>query len=169
MVQSAGIVLWRSGRGTAGDEPTARDTIEVLLAHPGGPFWARKDQHAWSIPKGEFDPDTEPAWHAARREFEEELGVPCPAEDAIALPSFRAGNKTLHAWLVAGDIDPTSIGPDDDHRSTVEMVWPPRSGSVVTFPEVDRVEWVGLDRAAEKLHKGQAPLVAAIRHALGQD
>lgn len=167
MTHSAGIVLWRVAPADSLGEPVSSGEIEVLLAHPGGPFWAKKDEHAWSIPKGEFDPHTESAWEAARREFEEEIGAPCPADHPVALPPFRAGKKTLHAWLIAGDFDPTTVTAEDDHRSMVEMVWPPRSTSVVTFPEVDRVEWVRLDRAVHKLHKGQAPLVAAVRHALG--
>lgn len=167
MRHSAGIVLWRPAPGTVSNRAPTAAEIEVLLAHPGGPFWASKDDHAWSIPKGEFDPDEEGPWDAACREFEEELGAPCPHHRATALEPFRAGKKLLHPWLVAADFDPAPITPDDTHRSMAEIVWPPRSGSVVTFPEIDRVEWVPLDRAARKLHKGQTPLVDAVRSALG--
>lgn len=160
MAHSAGIVLWRSTGEPGEADPGSR--IEILLAHPGGPFWAKKDEHAWSIPKGEFDPDEEPAWQAARREFEEELGVEPPVADAVALAPFRAGTKTLHAFAVEGGFDPSAISPDDRHRSMVEIVWPPRSKQMATFPEVDRVAWTRLEEAAPKLHKGQAPLVAML-------
>lgn len=164
MTHSAGIVLWRIGPS---DPPAIHEPIiELLLAHPGGPFWASKDEHAWSIPKGEFDPDHESPWDAARREYEEELGVAAPVDGAVTIPPFRAGKKILHAWAVAGDFDPATIRADDEHRSTVQTVWPPRSKTLITFPEVDRVAWVGLDEAPSKLHKGQAPLVEAIRRCI---
>ena len=151
---TAGIVVWRhadrSGQPKAG--------IEILLVHPGGPFWAKKDEHAWSIPKGEFDPDDETPINAARREFEEELGQPAPGGDLLTLDPFRAGKKRLHAFAVEGDFDTTAIKPDDTHRSMVDLEWPPRSGEVAHFPEIDRAAWFELAKAAEKLHKGQAPL-----------
>ena len=165
MKHSAGIVLWR----VAEPDPEAgldATTIDLLLAHPGGPFWAKKDEHAWSIPKGEFDPDHEQPWDAARREFEEELGVAPPSADVVTIPAFRAGNKMLHAFAVEGAFDPASISSRDRHRSVVEIVWPPRSKETVGFPEVDRVAWIELDRCPAKLHKGQAPLVPALSQLL---
>ncbi len=159
MTQSAGIVLWR--RRSA--------TLEVLLVHPGGPFWASKDEHAWSIPKGEFDPDVEAAVDAARREYEEELGIAPPdttTSPPVTIPPFRAGRKTIHVFAVEGDFDPTSIDPEDRHRSLVTMTWPPRSDRTVEFPEVDRVEWCPIDQASAKLHKGQAPVVAGVLAAI---
>ncbi len=159
MIQSAGIVLWRRR------PPTNSAALEVLLVHPGGPFWANKDEHAWSIPKGEFDLDTEAAVDAARREFEEELGTAPPAaatSPPATIPPFRAGRKTIHAFAVEGDFDPASIDPEDRHRSPVTMMWPPRSNRTIEFPEVDRVEWFSIDQASVKLHKGQAPVVAGI-------
>ena len=159
MIPSAGIVLWR--RRSAG--------LEVLLAHPGGPFWAKKDEHAWSIPKGEFDPDVEAALEAARREFKEELGTAPPdviSSPPVTIPPFRAGRKTIHAFAVEGDFDPASIAPEDRHRSLVTMVWPPRSERTTEFPEIDRVAWFSIEQAPAKLHKGQAPVVAGLLAAL---
>lgn len=152
MTHSAGIVLHRRGP----------DGTEILLVHPGGPFWANKDEHAWSIPKGEYDPDSEDAEQAAVREFTEELGHRVPDGPRQALPPFRAGKKTIAAWLVAGDLDPEQI-----RSNHVELEWPPRSGTMTSFPEVDRAAWVRLDDEAEgKLHKGQRPLVELVSAAL---
>lgn len=155
MTHSAGIVLWRQ-----------RAELEILLVHPGGPFWANKQDHAWSIPKGEFDPSDESAFDAACREFEEELGSPPPTVPAIGLQPFRAGKKTLHAWLLEGEFDPTTVTPDDVHRSMVEITWPPRSDRTVSFPEVDRAQWVTLSAAVALLHKGQAPIADLVRDGL---
>jgi predicted NUDIX family NTP pyrophosphohydrolase len=150
---SAGIVLHRrSGRGH-----------EILLVHPGGPFWAGKDEHAWSIPKGEYDPEVEDGEAAAVREFAEELGHPLPDRPRRALPAVRAGRKTIRAWLVDGDLDPTEI-----RSNTFEMEWPPRSGRQRSFPEVDRAAWCDLETAATRLHKGQRPLIALIEAELAQ-
>ncbi|MEM7322400.1 MAG: NUDIX domain-containing protein [Actinomycetota bacterium] len=138
---------------------------EVLLVHPGGPFWAGKDEHAWSVPKGEFDPSAEAPIDAAAREFTEELGHPPPETDRSRwreLPSFRAGRKTLHCWLVDGDFDTTTIASNE-----FEMEWPPRSGSTARFPEVDAARWFPIEVAATKLHKGQRPLCELILDALG--
>lgn len=158
---SAGIVLYRR---TAPGEPLER-SVEILLVHPGGPFWANKDEHGWSIPKGEFDPGTEAAADAARREFVEELGRPAPTPPAdvppVILDPLRAGRKTIHGVLVAGDFDPEPIA-----SNTVEIEWPPRSGRRIDVPEVDRAEWYRLDTARTKLHKAQAPIVDLIVSAL---
>lgn len=158
---SAGIVLYRGPVATESIE----QSVEILLVHPGGPFWANKDEHGWSIPKGEFDPDREPAVEAARREFAEELGRPAPTPPAgvpeVALDPFRAGRKTIHAVLIAGDFDPEPIV-----SNTVEIEWPPRSGRHIEVPEIDRAEWCSLAGARTRLHKGQAPIVDLIVSAL---
>ncbi len=137
------------------------DIVELLLVHPGGPFWAKKDEHAWSIPKGEFDPDSEDARLAAMREFTEELGCPPPAGPMVALSTFRAGSKTIWAWLVRGDLDPSAIV-----SNRFEMEWPPRSGRTQSFPEVDKAAWFPLDQARHQLHKNQALLVDLVTDAL---
>lgn len=158
---SAGIVLYRRTDETGPLE----HSVEILLVHPGGPFWADKDEHGWSIPKGEFEPDDEAATDAARREFAEELGRPAPDPPAdvpeVALEPLRAGRKTIHAVLLAGDFDPEPIA-----GNTVEIEWPPRSGRHLEVPEIDRAEWYSLAEARTRLHKGQAPIVDLIVSAL---
>jgi predicted NUDIX family NTP pyrophosphohydrolase len=137
--QSAGLLLYR-WRGRA---------PEVFLVHPGGPFWAKKDVGAWSVPKGEFTGDEDPL-AAARREFAEETGL-SPAGEFQSLGSVKqSGGKIVHVWAIEGDADPAAIV---SNRFTLE--WPPRSGRVQEFPEVDRAAWFSPDVAAEKLHAGQ--------------
>lgn len=136
---------------------------EILLVHPGGPFWAKKDTNGWSIPKGEYDPDSEDAESAAVREFAEELGHVLPDEPRYELPTFRAGRKVISAWLVAGDLDADAIVSND-----FEMEWPPKSGRMQRFPEVDRAAWYTLTEARIKLHKGQIPICDLIEQALGE-
>ncbi|MEU3935788.1 NUDIX domain-containing protein [Streptomyces sp. NPDC029044] len=141
MKRSAGLLLFH---------PTDNG-IDVLLGHMGGPFFARRDAGAWTVPKGEYEPD-EPAWEAARREFREELGLPPPDGDAIDLGEVRQTNgKIVTAWAVRADLDPASIVP-----GTFRMEWPPRSGRLQEFPELDRVAWFGLDRARAVIVKAQA-------------
>jgi predicted NUDIX family NTP pyrophosphohydrolase len=126
----------------------------VLLVHPGGPMWAPRDLGAWSIPKGEVEPGEAPL-DAALREFAEELGSPAPAGEPVAIGEVRLkSGKRVWAWALAGDLDVSSVV-----SSTFEMAWPPRSGSMQTFPEVDRAEWFGLDLAKEKLNPAQAAFV----------
>ena len=129
---------------------------EVLIVHPGGPFWARKDEGAWSIPKGEFDPESEEPLAVAEREFREELGSAAPSGERIDLGEVRqSGGKRVVAWAVEGqDFDPGTIV-----SNTFEMEWPPRSGSMGTFPEVDRAEWCSTTVARAKLLEGQVPFV----------
>jgi len=140
---SAGILLFRR-RG---------DAIEVLLVHPGGPFWARKDAGAWSIPKGEHDEGEDPEL-AARREFAEELG--CDVEgELIPLGDVRQKNgKRVVAWAAEGDFDCSLL-----RSNTFRMEWPPKSGRQAEFPEVDRAEWFTADDARGKMHTGQAELI----------
>jgi len=130
--------------------------LEVLLVHPGGPFWTRKDEGAWSIPKGEFDPDEEPAV-AARREFIEETGVD-PGADLLPLAVIAQSRaKTVHAFAVEGDLDPAAIA-----SNVFEIEWPPRSGRLQAFPEIDRAQWFGLDDARRKIVTGQRPILDAL-------
>jgi len=158
---TAGIAVWR--RASLGQTRRSEGAtgIEILLVHPGGPFWAKKDEHAWSIPKGELNENESPA-DAAVREFNEEVGQPVPEGELVALDPFRAGKKWLHAYTVEGDIDAELVDPNDTHRSMVELVWPPRSDRKQLFPEVDRAAWFDLAEAPIKLHKGQAPLVGLL-------
>ncbi|MEU1804647.1 NUDIX domain-containing protein [Streptomyces sp. NPDC019937] len=134
--RSAGILLHR-GTGPA---------TEVLLGHMGGPFWAAKDERAWSVPKGEYAEDELPE-AAARREFQEELGLPPPAGDLRPLGTVRqTGGKLVTVWALAGDLDPERITP-----GTFAMEWPRGSGRTREFPEIDRVAWLDLDRARTKI------------------
>lgn len=124
-------------------------SLEVLLVHPGGPFWAKKDEGAWSIPKGEIESDEDP-FVAARREFEEEVGVSVVG-DVIALePVRQPGGKLVYAWAVEMDLDPARL-----KSNTFTMEWPPKSGRIGEFPEIDRAEWFTLDVARRKIVKGQ--------------
>jgi predicted NUDIX family NTP pyrophosphohydrolase len=141
---SAGLLLHRVRDGRR----------EVLLVHPGGPFWANKDEHAWSIPKGEFDPTTEDAWATAAREFTEETGVEVPDGQPVSLGEVRQSRKIVHVWALEGSVD-----LDELHSNTFEMEWPPRSGRTQTFPEVDRAAWFDLDTARTKLHEAQVAIV----------
>ena len=151
---SAGIALWRTGDG---------GSVEVLLVHPGGPYWRGKNEHAWSIPKGEFDPHREDPEQCARREFAEELGTGLPAEtELIELPVIKASGKHIHAFLAAGDFDSSSV-----RSNTTEVEWPPRSGQLIMIPEVDAAAWIRLDEAVHYLHKGQAGLVDGMVALLG--
>lgn len=134
-----------------------RESVEVLIAHMGGPFWARKDAGAWSIPKGEYDVDEEPLT-AALREFAEEMGSPPPPGTPVPLGTVKqSGGKTVTTFAVAGDFDLAGF-----HSNTFEMEWPRGSGRTQEFPEVDRAEWVTVDVAREKLVKGQIPVLDAL-------
>jgi predicted NUDIX family NTP pyrophosphohydrolase len=127
--------------------------LEVLLVHPGGPFWARKDAGAWSIPKGEVDP-TEAPLAAARREFTEETGFPAEGRFQPLTPITQAGGKIVHAWAVEGDLDPADL-----RSNSFTIEWPPRSGRQAAFPEVDRAAWFPLKVAREKINPAQAALL----------
>lgn len=137
--RSAGILLFRR-----------RGDLEVLLGHLGGPFWARRDAGAWSIPKGEHDAAEAPE-AAARREFAEELGLPVPPVDLVALGSARqAGGKVVTVWAGESDLDVAAV-----RLGTFSLEWPPRSGRVQEFPELDRVEWCGLGVARDRVVAAQ--------------
>jgi predicted NUDIX family NTP pyrophosphohydrolase len=140
---SAGILLWR--RGPEG--------LEVFLGHMGGPFWARKQERAWSVPKGLIDAGEE-ALDAARREFAEEIGVPAPEGDYVELGTYRyASGKALTVFAAEG----TWFDPGEIEGGMFEMEWPPRSGRLASFPEIDRAAWVPVARARELLVAGQVP------------
>ena len=141
--KSAGLLLFR--RTPAG--------VEVLLVHPGGPLWAKKDEGAWSIPKGEIDADEAPL-AAARREFEEELGSPVSGQFIALAPIRQASGKVVHAWAVEADFDPATFT-----SGMFSMEWPPRSGQQQEFPEVDRAEWFSIDNARRKINKAQSELL----------
>ena len=142
--RSAGILLHRRRDGAS----------EVLLVHPGGPFWAKKDAGAWSIPKGEYE-DGEDARACALREFAEELGTPPPDGELVDLGEVRQrGGKIVAAWALEGDADADAV-----RSNTFAMEWPPRSGTMREFPEVDRAAWFGLDEARERILPAQAPLL----------
>ena len=148
---SAGLLLYRR---TAGE-------VEVLLAHPGGPFWASKDQGAWSIPKGEYAPGEEPL-AVAVREFEEETGAQ-PRGDFLPLGEIvQPGRKVVSAWAVAGDFEVASL-----KSNLFELEWPPKSGRKSSFPEVDRAEWFSIADARGKILRGQAPFLDRLLAAVG--
>jgi predicted NUDIX family NTP pyrophosphohydrolase len=149
--RSAGILLYRLPAGGP----------EVLLGHPGGPLWARRDAGAWSVPKGEYGPDEDPL-AAARREFTEELGLPVPAGEPLPLGSVKqSGGKVVTVWALPGDLDPDTVRP-----GVFAMEWPPRSGRTQEFAEVDRVGWFDLVLAREKLLRGQLPFLDRLVSAL---
>ncbi len=137
---SAGLVVYRIQEGR----------LEIFLVHPGGPFWARKDAGAWSIPKGEFI-DPEDPLEAARREFREETGHEIDGSFLPLTPRKQAGGKTVHAWAVQGDIDPERV-----RSNTFTMEWPRGSGRQKEFPEVDRAEWFEVEEARRRILPGQA-------------
>jgi predicted NUDIX family NTP pyrophosphohydrolase len=141
--ESAGILLYRLSAGAP----------EVLLVHPGGPFWAKKDLGAWSIPKGELAPGEDPLARA-KAEFEEETGAPINGDFTALQPCRQAGGKRIQAWAVEGAFDPACL-----RSNTFTLEWPPRSGRRQEFPEVDRAEWFDLATARTKINSGQLPLL----------
>ena len=149
---SAGVLAWR--RRAAGPE--------FLLVHPGGPFWAKKDAAAWSIPKGLVG-EGEETWAAARREFLEELGQPIAGEAIELAPCPTGSGKLILAWLVEADLDVSALV-----SNRFEIEWPPRSGQRASFPEVDRAAWFDAATAAWKIHKGQRPILADAQRRLGR-
>jgi predicted NUDIX family NTP pyrophosphohydrolase len=148
---SAGILLFRRPAGG----------LQLLLAHPGGPFWAKKDEHAWSIPKGEFDPAVETPAQAALRELAEELGASVPGPMLPLSAVKQPGGKVVHAFAVEQDFDPAALV-----SNLFTLEWPPRSGRQQQFPEVDRVAWFSLEESRTKLLVGQLPLVDELERLL---
>jgi predicted NUDIX family NTP pyrophosphohydrolase len=141
--KSAGLIMYRIRNGI----------LEVLLVHPGGPFWSKKDLAAWSIPKGEYDPDEEPL-EAARREFKEETGLDAHGDFLEFTPIKQKGSKVVSAWAFKGDCNPESI-----KSNNFFLEWPPRSGRLVEFPEIDRAAWYTIEEARKKILKGQIPFL----------
>jgi predicted NUDIX family NTP pyrophosphohydrolase len=150
MTVSAGMLLFRESGGR----------IEVLLAHPGGPFWVGKDEGAWTIPKGALGEGEEPLT-AARREFEEEMG-PVPAGAAVGLdPVKQPGGKLVHAFAMRGDFDASHV-----KSNTFMLEWPPRSGRIRSYPEIDRAGWFPLEEARRKILRGQTPFLSQLEELL---
>jgi predicted NUDIX family NTP pyrophosphohydrolase len=150
-VVSAGVLLYRRNGGV----------LEVLLAHQGGPFWTNKDVGHWTIPKGEVEPGE--AWiDVARREFAEETGLELDVHEDLPLGEIiQKSGKTVVAWGIEGDLDPALA-----HSNTFSLEWPPRSGRFQDFPEIDRVEWFGLDEARRRLKAAQLPFIERLMAAL---
>jgi predicted NUDIX family NTP pyrophosphohydrolase len=143
---SAGLLMFRRGD----------DRIEVLLVHPGGPFWAKKDLGSWSLPKGEYSEGEDPL-AAARREFQEETGIR-PEGKFLSLGQVRqAGGKVVSGWAFEGDLDPASL-----KSNTFALEWPPKSGKMREFPEVDRAGWFSIEEAGQKILPGQVGLLDAL-------
>jgi predicted NUDIX family NTP pyrophosphohydrolase len=145
--QSAGLLVYRKRDGKT----------EVLLVHPGGPFWKNKDAGAWSIPKGEFATGEDPL-DVAKREFQEETGLTIDGSFQPLAPIKQRGGKTVYAWAVEADLDVSHV-----KSNTFTMEWPPRSGKQQEFPEVDRAEWFSLDAATEKINDGQRELLQQLQ------
>jgi predicted NUDIX family NTP pyrophosphohydrolase len=141
--ESAGVLLYRRRNGA----------LEVLLVHPGGPYWAKKDAGAWTIPKGEIAPGEAPL-DAAQREFREETGHAIAGPFRPLQPVRQSGRKIVHAWAVEGDLDAASV-----RSNSFEIEWPPRSGRRRSFPEIDRAHWFGMDEARRKINPAQAALL----------
>jgi predicted NUDIX family NTP pyrophosphohydrolase len=144
--RSAGILMYR--RGDKG--------LELLLVHPGGPFWRKRDAGAWSIPKGEYSPGEDPLAVAAR-EFEEETGARARGEFQPLGELIQKGGKIVAAWAVEGDLDPATI-----NSNTFEIEWPPKSGRKATFPEIDRAGWFSPEQAREKILPSQSPFITRL-------
>ena len=149
---SAGILMYRRSPANA--------PLEILLVHPGGPFWAKKDLGAWSIPKGEID-EEEPI-DTARREFFEETGTKLAGELLPLAPQKLKNGKNVYAWAVAGDLDPASVA-----SNTFETEWPPHSGKVQSFPEIDKAAWFSVQLAIQKINPGQAGFIYELINKLG--
>jgi predicted NUDIX family NTP pyrophosphohydrolase len=150
--RSAGIVMYRE----------VGSTRELLLVHPGGPFWVKKDEGAWSIPKGEYEPDEDPL-AAAKREFAEELGSALPGGDYLDLGEVvQPSRKRLVVFAIEGDFDPATLT-----SNLFEMEWPPKSGQMQSFPEVDRAAWFAPDEARKKILPGQVPFIDRLLARLG--
>ena len=164
--RSAGLLLFRRGASPGGASRRDGD-VEILLAHPGGPFFARRDEGHWTIPKGEPDTAEDDLLAVARREFAEEVGSEAPAggpkgEPPVSLGTIvQKGGKVVHAWALEGDLD-----PDAAVSNTFEMEWPPRSGRRTIFPEIDRVAWFPPEEARRRLKPTQVPFVDRLVEAI---
>jgi predicted NUDIX family NTP pyrophosphohydrolase len=150
--KSAGLLLFREVSGR----------LEVLLVHPGGPFWAKKDEGVWSIPKGEFEDNEEPL-AAARREFEEETGFTSDGEMVALKPLRQSSGKLVYAWAMKGDVDPAGL-----RSNTFSLEWPPKSGQYRKVPEIDRAAWFTVEAAGRKILKGQAAFLVQLQEMVGK-
>lgn len=150
MKKSAGLLMYRHAAGE----------LRVLLAHPGGPFWRAKDDGAWTLPKGEYEPPEEPL-DAAIREFAEETGAPASPPYLPLGEVVQKSGKRIQAWAFAGEFDPAQL-----RCNMFEMEWPPRSGRLQSYPEIDRVAWFALDEARRKIIAAQLPLLDRLEAAL---
>ena len=150
--KSAGILLYRFHN----------NLTEVLLVHPGGPFWAKKDLGAWSIPKGEFGPGEDPL-DAAKRELEEETGIKAEGNFIELTPVKQKSGKLVYAWSLQKDIDPAVV-----KSNSFEMEWPPKSGKVKSFPEIDKAAWYAMDEARKKIVEGQMTLLIELEAKLDE-
>ncbi|NIM49939.1 MAG: NUDIX domain-containing protein [Gemmatimonadales bacterium] len=148
---SAGLLMYRVREGT----------LQILLAHPGGPFWQDKDEGAWTIPKGQIPAD-EDAQTAALREFEEETGIRADGPFIDLTPIRQRGGKTVHAWAFEGDCDPAAI-----ESNTFQVEWPPHSGKMREFPEIDRAQFFGVADAKKKINPAQISLIEELQRRLG--
>ena len=146
--QSAGLLLYRS----------QKDSFEILLVHPGGPFWKNRDNGAWSIPKGEYADDEDPL-DAAIRETEEEIGKRVDGQFFELSPVKLKSGKVIHAWAVNAEYDPDTL-----HSNFFQMEWPPGSGRNQSFPEVDRAAWFSFEDAKKKINSGQIPLIVQLEN-----
>lgn len=150
--KSAGILLYRFHNNLK----------QVLLVHPGGPFWAKKDLGAWSVPKGEFGPGENPL-DAAKRELEEETGIKAEGNFIELTPVKQKSGKLVYAWALPKDIDPAAI-----KSNNFEMEWPPKSGKINSFPEIDKAAWYTMDEARKKIVDGQIPLINELEAKLNE-
>lgn len=148
--QSAGLLVYRR----------AKNGLQVFLVHPGGPFWAKKDRGAWSIPKGEFDASEE-GLAAARREFREEVGQDIAGVFIALTPCRQPSRKTIHAWAVEGEVDAEALVSNE-----FQLEWPPRSGRMQRFPEVDAGAWFAFDEAKGRIQPGQLPILEELAQLL---
>jgi predicted NUDIX family NTP pyrophosphohydrolase len=148
--ESAGLLMYRRRQGV----------LEVFLVHPGGPFWAKKDLGAWSLPKGEYPPGEDPL-AAARREFEEETGFPAFGPFLRLRPLRQPRGKIIRAWAFRGDCDAAAV-----RSNTFSMEWPPRSGRQQEFPEVDRAAWFSIEAAKDRILRGQVPFLDELQRLL---
>jgi predicted NUDIX family NTP pyrophosphohydrolase len=149
--QSAGLLVYR----------LENKQIKVLLGHMGGPFFARKDDGAWDIPKGEYE--GEAAYEAARREFQEEIGQPAPTSEHIDLGEVKKSGKAVRIWAIEGDLDVSTI-----KSNNFELEWPPKSGQIQEFPEIDRAEWFDLPIAMKKIVRSRVEFLEKLAEKLGQ-
>ncbi len=151
-VESSGLLLYRTG---------VDGIVEILIAHMGGPFWARKNEHAWSIPKGIHDEGESDHLAVAEREFAEEMGLSAPVGVSIDLGTVRSGKKQIRVFAREGDVDATSVV-----SNSFEMEWPRGSGTLASFPEIDRAEWVSIPTAETLLVKSQLPFLGRLTESL---